>query len=136
MPGIVHPFLFATSFFTFSKVMLNSITWLTFSFRCLRISFIYGIYGILSSLSFPPSLSLSLSLSLSQIPPQNSTNFSISRISPSWASSHSSVLKIPFWSCRNMILSCFFLRFSSHFASFIFLYLSLSNHCSLAFLRL
>ena len=51
MPGAVHPFLFATSFFTFSKMMLNSLTWLTFSFSCVLISSIHDIYGILSSLS-------------------------------------------------------------------------------------
>ena len=51
MSGAVHPFLFATSFFTFSKVMLNSLTWLIFSFSCLLISSIHGIYGVLSSLS-------------------------------------------------------------------------------------
>ena len=61
MPGAVYPFLFATSFFTFSKVMLNSLTWLTFSFKCLLISSIHGMFGVLSSLF--------------QIPPQNSTNF-------------------------------------------------------------
>ena len=74
--------------------------------------------------------------SLSQIPPQNSTNFFISGISLWCASSTFSVLKNPFWSHWSMILSCFLLRFSSHFVSFIFLYLSLSKHCSLAFLRL
>ena len=41
MPGEVHSFLFATTFFTFSKVMLNSVTWLTLSFNCLLISFIH-----------------------------------------------------------------------------------------------
>ena len=56
MPGAVHPFLFATSFFTFSRVMLNSLTWLTFSFSCLFISSIHGIYGFLSSLSLSLSL--------------------------------------------------------------------------------
>ena len=50
-------------------------------------------------------------------------------------SSPSSVLKNRFWSRWNMILSCFLLRFSSHFSSFIFLYLSLSNYFSLASLR-
>ena len=64
------------------------------------------------------------------------TNFSIYAISLSSASSPSSVLKNPIWSRWKMILSCFLLHFSSHFARFIFLYRSLSNHCSLGFLRL
>ena len=59
MPGAVHPFLFATTFFTFSKVMLNSLAWLTFSFSCLLITSIRGIYEVLSSLSLSLSLSLS-----------------------------------------------------------------------------
>ena len=58
-PGAVHLFLFATSFFTFSKVMLNLLTWLTFPFSLLLISSIHGIYGVLSSLS-PPDTSLKL----------------------------------------------------------------------------
>ena len=68
--------------------------------------------------------------------PKTRQNFSISGISFSCASSPFSVLKNFFWCHWNMILSCFLLRFSSHSASFIFLYLSLCNHCSLAFLRL
>ena len=50
-PGAVHSFLFVASFFTFSKVMLKSLTWLTFSFSCLIISSIHGRYGVISSLS-------------------------------------------------------------------------------------
>ena len=60
MPGAVDSFLFATSFFTFSKVMLNSLTRLTFSFSCPLISSIHNIYGVLSTLSLSLSLSLSL----------------------------------------------------------------------------
>ena len=126
MPGAVHLFLFATSFFTFFLELVS----------------LADLLIQLSSNHFHPwhiwgsFLSLSVSLSLTQIPPQNLTNFSISGIYPSCASSPSSVLKDPLWSRWNMILSRFLLRFSSHFASFIFLYLSLSNYCSLAFLRL
>ena len=78
MLGAVYPFLFATSFFTFSKGILSSVTWFTFSFNSCLISFVHAMFGILSSLS--------------QIPPQNLTNFSISDISPCCASSRSSVL--------------------------------------------
>ena len=52
MTGTVHPFFFATSFFAFSNVMLNSLTWLTFSFNCLLIFSIHGMFGVLS-FSFP-----------------------------------------------------------------------------------
>ena len=90
---------------------------LTFSFNCLFISFTHIMFGVLPS-------------------HQNSTNFSISDISSSCSSSPSSVLKNPFWYHWKMILSCFLPRFPSHFSNFIFFYLSLSSHCSLAFLRL
>ena len=56
MSGAIHRFLFATSFVTFSKVILNSLTWLTFSFNCLLISSIHGMFGVLSSLSQSPEL--------------------------------------------------------------------------------
>ena len=79
MLDAVYPFLFATSFFTFSKGILSSVTWLTFSFNSLLISFVRVMFGILSSLS--------------QIPPENLTNVSISDISPSCASTPSSVLR-------------------------------------------
>ena len=52
MPGDVHPFLFATSFFNFLKVMLNSLTLLTFSFYCILISSIHSMFSILF-FSFP-----------------------------------------------------------------------------------
>ena len=102
IPVAVHIFLFTDSFFTFSKVMLNSLTWLTY----LIIFSIHGMFGVLSSLS--------------QVPHQNSTNFSISCISLLCAFSLSKFLKNPFYSPWNITL------FLASFSNFLHILPNLS----------
>ena len=107
MPGAVHPFSLCYLFLHFFKGDLELVN-------------LADLLIQLSSYLFHPWHLWGSFFSLSQMPPQNSANFSISGISPSCASSPSSLLNNPFWSRWNMISSCFLLRFFSHFASFTF----------------
>ena len=84
---------------------------LTLSLNSAFTSSIHGIFGVGSFCS--------------QIAPQNSTNFSISGMSPSCFSTFSSVRKKFFWSFWNMMLSFFLFPFSTYLSSFTFLHRSL-----------
>ena len=111
IPVAVHIFLFTDSFFTFSKVMLNSLTWLTYSFNYL----FYPRHVWRSFFSFPSAS------------PKFDKLFHFLHLSfmclLSIQISEESIL----FSLKHNTVSCFFLQFSSHFAKFIFLHLNLSN---------
>ena len=100
--------------------MSNSFITVTCSPSSLFTSSIQGIFGVL--------------FFFSHIPPQNLKNFLILGILPSLTLSPSNVLKKPFWSRWNLMLSCFLFVF--HFSSLTFLYLSLSIHCYFVILKL
>ena len=100
--------------------MSNSFITVTCSPSSLFTSSIQGIFGAL--------------FFFSHIQPQNLKNSSISGILLSLVLSPSNVLKKPFWSRWNLMLSCFLFLF--YFSSLTFLYLSLSIHCSFAILKL
>ena len=78
---------------------------------------------------------LGLRSSFSQIPTQNFTTLSISDMAPSYSVLSSILLKKLLWSLSKMLLSIILLPHSIIFTSFTRLYLSLSIHTSLCFVR-